>query len=181
MSGTEQRDAAEVLADPASYRDRRLDCDLVMKGGITSGVVYPLAVAELARTYRFKNIGGTSAGAIAAVAAAAAQHAGNGNGFAELAKLPERLGTELETLFRPQRRCKRLFRLVFASTKPTNELVERLSKPVKLVAYLLSFLASIAALGVLTVLGLPAVGVGLGLRDLIADHWWHGAVLLAAW
>jgi len=42
-----------------------------MKGGITSGVVYPLAIDELARTYKFKNIGGTSAGAIAATAAAA--------------------------------------------------------------------------------------------------------------
>ena len=37
-------------------------CDLVMKGGITSGVVSPKLIAELANTYRFKNIGGTSAG-----------------------------------------------------------------------------------------------------------------------
>ena len=35
-------------------------CDLVMKGGITSGVVYPLAIWTLAKHYRFKNIGGTS-------------------------------------------------------------------------------------------------------------------------
>ena len=41
-------------------------CDLVMKGGITSGVVYPKAIDELAHEYMFKNIGGTSAGAIAA-------------------------------------------------------------------------------------------------------------------
>lgn len=27
-------------------------CDLVMKGGITSGVVYPLAILELARSFR---------------------------------------------------------------------------------------------------------------------------------
>src|SRR5690349_6276450 len=47
-------------------------CDLVMKGGITSGIIYPNAVIALAREYRFKNIGGTSAGAIAAAAAAAA-------------------------------------------------------------------------------------------------------------
>ena len=39
-----------------------------MKGGITSGVVYPFALCELARTYRFANVGGTSAGAIAAAA-----------------------------------------------------------------------------------------------------------------
>jgi predicted acylesterase/phospholipase RssA len=47
-------------------------CDLVMKGGVTSGIVYPNAVLALAGRYRFKNIGGTSAGAIAAAAAAAA-------------------------------------------------------------------------------------------------------------
>ena len=49
-------------------------CDLVMKGGITSGVVYPKLIAELAASYRFKNIGGTSAGAIAAAGCAAAEH-----------------------------------------------------------------------------------------------------------
>lgn len=49
-------------------------CDIVMKGGITSGIVYPPAIAKLAKNYRFKNIGGTSAGAIAAAAAAAAEY-----------------------------------------------------------------------------------------------------------
>lgn len=49
-------------------------CDLVMKGGITSGIVYPNAVLALSRNYRFKNIGGTSAGAIAAAASAAAAY-----------------------------------------------------------------------------------------------------------
>ena len=39
-------------------------CDIVMKGGITSGVVYPPAICRLAEHYHFKNIGGTSAGAI---------------------------------------------------------------------------------------------------------------------
>ena len=34
-------------------------CDVVMKGGITSGVVYPGAVCELAKSYQFKNIGGS--------------------------------------------------------------------------------------------------------------------------
>ena len=28
-----------------------LECDIVMKGGITSGVIYPQAVCELAQTY----------------------------------------------------------------------------------------------------------------------------------
>jgi predicted acylesterase/phospholipase RssA len=43
-----------------------------MKGGVTSGIVYPLAVCELAKEFRFVNIGGTSAGAIAAAVTAAA-------------------------------------------------------------------------------------------------------------
>jgi hypothetical protein len=49
-------------------------CDLVMKGGITSGIVYPGVVLKLAHRYRFASIGGTSAGAIAAALAAAAEY-----------------------------------------------------------------------------------------------------------
>jgi hypothetical protein len=45
-----------------------------MKGGVTSGLVYPGAIAALANQYRLRNIGGTSAGAIAAVAAAAMEY-----------------------------------------------------------------------------------------------------------
>ena len=33
-------------------------CDLVLNGGVASGVVYPWALVELARHYRFRNIGG---------------------------------------------------------------------------------------------------------------------------
>ncbi len=32
------------------------ETDMVMKGGITSGIVYPLAVCEMAKTKRFRNI-----------------------------------------------------------------------------------------------------------------------------
>jgi len=71
-------------------------CDLVMKGGITSGVVYPRLISELAAKYRFKNIGGTSAGAIAAAGCAAAeyrrQNGGDMGGFGELSRLPGQLG-----------------------------------------------------------------------------------------
>ena len=55
----------------------KLECDLVMRGGITSGIVYPRAIAKLAETYNFRSIGGTSAGAIAAAATAAAQFGAN--------------------------------------------------------------------------------------------------------
>jgi len=68
-------------------------CDLVMKGGITSGVVYPPAIVKLAGQYRFKNIGGTSAGAIAAALTAAAEYrrrnTGSMEGFNLLGALPE--------------------------------------------------------------------------------------------
>ncbi|GAA3284266.1 patatin-like phospholipase family protein [Dactylosporangium vinaceum] len=52
---------------------RRRSVDLTMRGGTTSGVVYPLAVCEIARGYRVRNVGGASAGAIAAAATAAAE------------------------------------------------------------------------------------------------------------
>ena len=50
------------------YSSPERDCDVVMKGGITSGVVYPHAICELARAFRLVSIGGTSAGATAASA-----------------------------------------------------------------------------------------------------------------
>lgn len=56
-------------------------CDIVMKGGITSGVVYPLAIYKLSQNYRFENIGGTSAGAIAAVMTAAAEYGARNGRF----------------------------------------------------------------------------------------------------
>jgi predicted acylesterase/phospholipase RssA len=88
-------------------------CDVVMKGGITSGIVFPRALVNLSRTFRFKNIGGTSAGAIAAAAAAAAElrRQKNGTSFDSLDRLPNELGqtdkstgrSRLFGLFQPQR------------------------------------------------------------------------------
>lgn len=63
-----------ALTEPQRAFIRR-SLDVTMKGGITSGVVYPLAVCELAREFRFRNIGGASAGAIAAAMTAAAEYA----------------------------------------------------------------------------------------------------------
>lgn len=51
------------------------ECDIVMKGGITSGIVYPYAILEIAKANRFRSIGGSSAGAIAAAFTAAAEYA----------------------------------------------------------------------------------------------------------
>ena len=59
-------------AHPAHSQPQE-DCDLVMKGGITSGIVYPPAIEILSRKYRFRSIGGTSVGAMAAAAISAAE------------------------------------------------------------------------------------------------------------
>lgn len=92
-----------------------------MKGGITSGVVYPLAIVQLSRRFLFKNIGGTSAGAIAAAATAAAefqrQNHGSFAGFEKLAQLPKLLiqkprdsnRTRLFQFFQPSGKTQRVF------------------------------------------------------------------------
>ncbi|MGP0093308.1 MAG: hypothetical protein ACLPKB_25695 [Xanthobacteraceae bacterium] len=92
-------------------------CDIIMKGGITSGAVYPLAIVELAKRYRFANIGGTSAGAIAAAAAAAAEYGRNvsGGGFMRLTGLPQETGAILFSLFQPTRSVAPLFDIVVAA------------------------------------------------------------------
>jgi len=57
-----------------STRGELLNCDLVMKGGVTSGVVYPKAIVRVAQRYRIRSIGGTSVGALAAALTAAAEY-----------------------------------------------------------------------------------------------------------
>lgn len=111
----------EVTVEPPhpaghDYTSPTQCCDIVMKGGITSGVVYPFAVCEVARSYRFRSIGGTSAGAIAAAATAAAEYGREKGGFSKLARLPEWLGTgsNLFDLFQPERKTKALFRVFTA-------------------------------------------------------------------
>lgn len=99
-------------------------CDIVMEGGITSGIIYASAVTELARHYRFKNIGGSSIGAFAAALTAAAEYRrrhGAADGFVALAGLPGELAREeggrtlLERLFVPHRRTRRLFNVFLAT------------------------------------------------------------------
>ena len=133
--GREAREGVERLHDPNAYTGDLPNCDIVMKGGITSGIVYPLAVCELATQYRFRSVGGTSAGAIAAVATVAAElgrRNGSGRGFATLACLPQKLGAKpgpsagaapgdpppLLELFQPHPRLRGLFSLVLAAMQP---------------------------------------------------------------
>ncbi|MBL8289961.1 MAG: patatin-like phospholipase family protein [Rubrivivax sp.] len=96
-------------------------CDLVLTGGVASGVVYPWAIVELARHYRFRNIGGTSVGAMAAALAAAAEYGrrtGIERPFEALRRAPAALaeplrggGTRMLSLFQTAPRGKRLIAL----------------------------------------------------------------------
>lgn len=96
------RYAADMFAAPLK------ECDIVMKGGITSGIVYPYAILEMAKVYRFRSIGGTSAGAIAAALAAAAEYArtvrGDPGGFVRFQELCDEVPARLSTFFQPAAR-----------------------------------------------------------------------------
>jgi hypothetical protein len=107
-------------------------CDLVMKGGVASGVVYPPAVVALAEHYTFRNIGGTSVGAIAAAAAAAAEcgrRHGRGDPFARLTQLRNDLARPgfFVSLFKPDRESAALFRLVYDIATTTGTLTRLLT------------------------------------------------------
>ena len=105
--------------ESANYTAPTRECDIVMKGGVTSGVVYPEAVMELARTYRFRAVGGTSAGAIAAAGAAAAELGRSTGGFERLAELPGWIARDgnLASLFQAQRRTQPLLAVLLALTQ----------------------------------------------------------------
>src|SRR4029077_3643914 len=93
---------------------------------------------ELARAYRFKNIGGTSVGAMAAAVTAAAEYArrqGFLSGFNEVVlKMPRKLAedvkekgrTRIFTLFQPTGPNQRLFELFLALFRPGGLKVETL-------------------------------------------------------
>jgi predicted acylesterase/phospholipase RssA len=114
------------LSDPGSYGGAGLEADLVMKGGITSGLVYPLAACRLATRYRFRAVGGASAGAIAAGLTAAAEYRRRtvtdpldaGRGFGQLQTIPDVLGSTLPTLFVPAPALRRAWLAITAWLEP---------------------------------------------------------------
>jgi hypothetical protein len=111
----------EPLTSPSSRYSIPLDpktksipkCDLVMKGGLTSGVVYPKAVLVLAQKHQFVNIGGTSAGAIAAALSGAAEMGRKTGGFEKLEKVHEQLSAPnfLLNIFRARGEARPLMEL----------------------------------------------------------------------
>lgn len=95
-------------------------CDLVMKGGITSGIVYPPVILQLKDRYILRKIGGTSAGAIAATIAAAAEYCRDQGGFEYVEKMGQWLGSgrNLRNLFQPERETRPLMTIVDAFFPP---------------------------------------------------------------
>jgi len=113
-----------ALAEVVRQADEQLkvgtlpdECNLIMKGGITSGVLYPRALGVLSRRFRFRQIGGSSVGGVAAAGVAAAEYSrqhfaneANNQGFEGLEKMADELGTiepttghsKLRSLFQPQ-------------------------------------------------------------------------------
>lgn len=139
-------------------------CDLVMKGGVTSGVIYPRLVAGLSDRYRFKNVGGTSAGAIAAGASAAAEFGrqrGHAGAFERLARLPEELGAELPGARRGPARSRlfTLFQPVPALRRHFDVLTRALGKPVG--AAVASVLGGMVAMHGLAALAIAGIGAAL--------------------
>jgi predicted acylesterase/phospholipase RssA len=113
-----------------------------MAGGVTSGIIYPGAVAMIARRYRFRSIGGTSVGAIAAAVTAAAEY-GRLNGtnpaaFGQVAGIPRSLGDRAENGH------SRLFHLFTpeSATKPLLSLITPLFSQVGRVAQILGVFAT---------------------------------------
>jgi hypothetical protein len=102
---------SQIPAAPAEQ------CDVVMKGGITSGVVYPRALSAIGTRYRFRGVGGASAGAIGAAIGAAAEFGRSSGGFDRMAALPGQLGDgHLAALFQPQPATRPLLRLMLIAT-----------------------------------------------------------------
>ncbi|HET7448406.1 MAG TPA: patatin-like phospholipase family protein [Methyloceanibacter sp.] len=147
---------------------QKLECDLVMRGGITSGIVYPRAIAKLAESYRFRSIGGTSAGAIAAAATAAGAlgvREGKDPFQGRFKTLPEELArqidkkTVLERVFQPAKGLERLFAVLLAG-------LQRMSFGRKVAAVLLSLCRHYRLYA--------AVGAAIVVIPLILAAWWLG-------
>jgi predicted acylesterase/phospholipase RssA len=103
---------------------RLVDCNLVMKGGVTSGLVYAGAFPGLAARYRFRAVAGSSAGAIAASFLAAAEFAraqGDPDGFARLEACCRDLPRQLLGLFQPSPPFRRLMRALVLLAPGTGQ------------------------------------------------------------
>jgi predicted acylesterase/phospholipase RssA len=154
-----------------------------MKGGITSGVVYPTAICELARQYQFKNIGGASAGAIAAVATAAAEYGrkrGKTDSFDQFGQLPSEFQKPnfLPGLFTPNGVTTPLFKIAIRILKAN-------SIPGRIIAGILGILVGFwgsVLFGVIIGAGISWLFVTFGGFQLTSTPQWLSIIgLTAAW
>ncbi len=159
--------------------DPTRNCNIVMKGGITSGIVFPLALVEIARAFRFRHLGGASAGAIAAAAAAAAELGRVTGGFASfdiLAQLPGELGapvggrSRLFTLFQPQRSTAPVFNTLTAGLGGDR------GAPLRVVGTALTTFPLAALLGALTGV---VLSIDVASRPLSGMRWLASVLSLA--
>ncbi|CAN5139053.1 RpoH suppressor SuhR [soil metagenome] len=105
--------------------------DLVLQGGVTSALVYIGLIRRLSRSYHFKSLGGASSGAVAAAAAAIAEHTRqcpppgpSFDPFRLLGRFPQTLArtdaqgaTMLFKLFQPQRPTERGWAILSAALR----------------------------------------------------------------
>ena len=165
-----------------------------MKGGITSGVVYPKLVATLARQYQFRNVGGTSAGAIAAGATAAAEYGrqhGNNGAFDTLEQLPKLLssdakqakGSVLFNLFQPVSPLKRHFGVLASMLNAANP-VSRVGRGIwGLISNFTMWALAGSAVGLLPLAALYArfdLGTRAGWAQALAAAWCVGIAAISA-
>lgn len=149
--------------------DPPFECDLVLKGGVTSALVHPSAVVEIARDHRLRSVGGSSAGAIAAALAAAAEVGRADGGFERLAAVPDELveqdvrgRTLLLRLFQPQPGTRGIFEVLRLVQETTGSRRTALLAGVALRRGVRTRAGVGAA--ALTLVGVVAVAVGLAGR-----------------
>lgn len=149
-----------------------LTCDVVLKGGVTSGVVFPSFLAELSRVYKFKSLGGTSAGAIGAAGGAIAELArlkGIDGAFAKLAALPEKLAerdadgrSRLLKLFEPQETTRAAFGVA----------TEWLDTRQGALPWLSALLAAGRGFPIAALVGVASSAVLIGSAVVASSPWW---------
>ncbi len=167
------------MSAPAAIRRPEKECDLVMKGGITSGVVYPGAIRKIADQYRFRNLGGASAGAIAAVAAAACEYRRN-QGTENAYDVLGEVSTEISApgfvlgLFQPRPKARAAFEVALGLVTSSGSLNSRLFKALGSILgvrrrFLVGATAAVLLWVAVVVIAIWALAAGgLGTLELIA-------------
>jgi hypothetical protein len=156
-----------------------------MKGGITSGIVYPRAISQLHSRYDFHSIGGASAGAIGAALTAAAQYGeyqqrrdpDRPGGFDALTAASEQIAAPgvLQGLFQPSRGTSWAFRLLFGLQRAGKSWPAR-------IRVALTWISRHFWSQVLVAAGIAfggCLGVLYGFGGSLDDQRWYGWVLLA--